>query len=211
MTDDLGPEDRAQLIAESLGIKPSTYMGRTADAIVAMALVAGYPRMSYQDQRDILRVISSDMGFATTNPGFVMGCQGALALMISNPAWVPGSLSNDDLESEITFWRNTSWVLSALGFPGGAYVGAKTRSVLKEIGQGIVKADPKNPPGLKVLTKPIISALKPDALSGVFVFGIAARIVSDSSTSDLEAEAERRGALGAMTPLNASRFGPKHP
>ena len=53
--DDYGPEDRAELIADSLGIMPSSYAGRTADATAAMALLAGYRRMARLDQ-SVLRL-----------------------------------------------------------------------------------------------------------------------------------------------------------
>ena len=114
MTATLVSDDRAELIAESLDIPPVSYAGRTGDAIVAMTLVAGYRRLIYADQEQVLDTISERIGFGQFNPGFVDACRNSLALMIANPVWIPGSLSNDELEKEITFWRNVSKALVRL-------------------------------------------------------------------------------------------------
>ena len=207
MATELSLEDQAQLMAEGLGISPSSYGGRTGDAVVAMALVAGYRRLSYNDQRSILYVISEQMRFGATNPAFVQGCQGALALMIANPSWVPASLSNAQLENEIRFWRRTSAVLKWVGFSGGAYVTAKSKSVLGAIKDNVLKAEPGKPLGMSAVTGPIRSALKPNILSGGLVLGEGVKIMADSSVQDLEQEASRRGLLGTMGKVEASRYG----
>lgn len=207
MAIDLSPEDQAQLMAEGLNIPSSSYGGRVGDAIVAMALVAGYRRMTFSDQRSILYVISEKMQFGATNPAFVQGCQAALALMIANPAWIPPSLSNAELTDDIKFWRGTSAVLRWLGFSGGAYVSAKSKAILGEIKDNLLKADPGKPIGLSAVTGPVRSSLKPNVLSGGLVFGEGAKIIADSSIHDLEQEATRRGLLGTMGKVDANRYG----
>ena len=190
--DNYGPEDRAELIAEGLGIKPSSYAGRTADATAAMALVAGYSRMARYDQVQVLYTISERMKFGTTNPDFVNQCRQALALMIYNPGWVPGSLSNDELEKDIAFWRNVKSTLDFFGAPAATtYVASKTPGIFKSLSAGTMPQAPSV------------------AAAGPLVFVLGARAVTTGSLSDLEAEAKRRGQLGTMTQLHAERFGPK--
>ena len=112
--------------------------------------------------------------------------------MISNPSWVPGSLSNDDLEKDIAFWRDVKATLDFFGVPAVAtYVASKTPGIFKTISAGAI---PKAPSA---------------AQSGSLVFVLGARAVTTSSLSDLEEEAKRRGQLGTMTRLHAERFGPQ--
>lgn len=207
MADQLVLEDRAELIAEGLGIQPSTYTGRTGDAVVAMALVAGYRRLTKADQDQVLGVVANKLHFMATSPSFFFACQGAIALMLVNPEWVPGSLSNNELEGEVKFWRNVSEVLKWLGFTGGTYLAAKGKDVLSKTGQVILDLDPAKAGAFKAVTAPLRSALTPNRLTGALIFGTAVKMIADSAVSDMEAEAARRGQLGSMTPLHAQRFG----
>lgn len=187
--------DHAQLLAESLGIDPGSYAGREGDAVIAMGLVASYPRLSYQDQQQVLYVIGEKMGFETSNPAFFSACQQAIGLIVCNPAWVPGSLSNADLEKEIRFWREVSSVLKFLGFSGvGSLAVNKGKSIFKQMETG---SSPRT----------IMKGLKPGPYSGVVILGSVVQSIASQSVAELEAEADRRGQLGSMTPLTAARYG----
>ncbi len=184
--------DQAQLIAEGLDIDTSTYTGRERDAIVAMTLVSGYRRMEPDDQAELLyRIDGMHMGGA-----FVAQCRGALAMMIANPVWVPGSLTNAEVEDEIDLWRGVSKVLATMGFSGGlgTFAAGKGKSIFRAITSG--------KPALK-------GALSPGnlAIVSASVMGYAAQSIAQQAIADLSAEATRRGQLGTMTPLTAARYG----
>ena len=186
---DLPTTDRAELLADGLGIDPGSYAGREADAVVAMAMVAGYRRLERSDQAQLLYVIRDKMHFGTSNPAFFAECQSAVVMMVANPVWVPASLSNGELEAEITMWRKTSTYLTWLGFSsGGSLFGGKLRQLL---------ADPAK----------AAKSLRPNSASGLLVLGTAAQTIAIASLGDLQAEAKRRGMLGTMTPLHAEEFG----
>ena len=184
--------DQAQLLAEGLGIDPSSYTGQEEGAVIAMTLIAGYRRMAPTDQTQMLyRIDELRLG-----PAFLAQCRTALAMMTVNPVWVPGSLSNGELEAEIDLWRGVSKVLTTLGFATGlgAFVSGKGKSVFDRAISG------------KPITKEIFSP-KAIASTSASMLGYAAQSVAQQSIADLGAEATRRGQLGTMTPLNAGRYG----
>ena len=188
----MNASDQAELLAQGLGISPGSYAGREADAIVAMTLVAGYRRMAPSDQEQLLyRVDGMGLG-----PAFTAQCRGALALTIVNPLWVPGSLTNGEVEDEISLWRSVSKVLAALGFASGigTAAGGKARSIFNSVTSG----------------KPVLrGAFTPKNIAGTSagLMGYAAQSIAQQSIADLSAEATRRGRLGTMTPLHAQLAG----
>ena len=185
--------DQAQLMAESLDIDPTSYAGQEPNAIVAMTLVAGYRQMIRSDQEQVLPTIAYGLHFGMGS--FFLQCQTALAMMIANPVWVPGSLTNDELEKEIRFWRGTSTVLTKLGFSSLSAVGVKK-------GKGILSALSEG----KTLAK-AIGPVKMSPALGATVLGGFAQEMATSSVADLSAEATRRGMMGTMSELQVSRYG----
>jgi hypothetical protein len=195
---DLPVSDRAQLLAEGLDIPPSSYAGRDKDAIVAMILVAGYRFLSFEDKKDVLYIISDHMGFGTSNPAFLAGCRNAIVMMVANPVWVPASLTNSELETEITFWKNASSVLKDLGFTSLIPLGvSKGKAILSD----------------KMLGKSSISKsvgkFAKSPFIGFLLFGSAAQSIASQAINTLEQESDRRGNDGRMTPLTTQRYGSK--
>ena len=203
----LSASDLAEIMAESLDIPANSYGGREGDAIAAMTLVKGYRRMNRSDQTQVLYKIRDEMNFGTTHPAFFEGCRVSIALMTVNPVWIPGSLTNPELISELTFWRRVSSVLGKLGFGGVTnYVASNSASVFKEIKGNML--DPTKAGNVKAMIGgPLKAALRPNMFTGGIIFGNAAKTIADSSVSDLEAEAGRRGLTHEMSALDTAKYG----
>lgn len=194
---DLPISDRAEILSDSLGIRPESYAGREGDAIVAMTLVAGYRILPQPDKDQVLYVISDRMRFGQTNPAFFQQCQNAVALMVANPVWVPGSLSNDELESEIRFWRTAQALLTKFNFTGFLpFVVEQGKSILSQVTTGSTLASAAG----RVISSPFTPAL---------AAGSVAQSIASASLTTLQAEVDRRGMTGKMTPLHVHRYGGK--
>lgn len=109
--------------------------------------------------------------------------------MTANPVWVPGSLTNTELEGEIETWRGVTKALGTLGFVG---VGGKVQSSF----QNLLKDPAATLKGFKVTRA-----------SGAIFFGTVAASIAKQSLDDLQSEASRRGLLGTMTALHAKEYG----
>jgi hypothetical protein len=198
--------DRAQITAYSLGIHPALFAGRDTDALAAMAWVKGYRRLAPYDQRQIGYKIADFWGDATAP--FVRECMTAIAMMTANPAWVPGSLSNEELQKEIEFWR--AMRLGRSGFkPAGDYLPSQSRSLLsagKEIGKTWAETKGTWAAAAKLTGRPLPTGMSMVATAGPAVFFIGAQTITSSSLSDLEAEVKRRGKLGIMSRLQVEQY-----
>ena len=201
--------DRAQIAAYGLGIHPATFAGRDADAVVVMAWVKGYRRLTPNDQRQLGYKIAAFWG--DENAPFVRDCMTAIAMMTANPVWVPGSLSNEELENEIKFWRAVRDALGRSGFkPAGDYLPSQSQSLLsagKEIGKTWAETKGTWAAGAKLVGRPLPTGMSPIATAGPALFFIGAQTITSSSLSDLEAEVKRRGQLGSMSRLQTEQYG----
>lgn len=181
-----------------------------ADAIVAMSLIKSYGRLGQREREAVLRTIYDDMDFKTTNFLFWDSCRIAAIMIVANPGWVPASLSNDELASEIKFWRGVSYVLKKLGFDGVPnYAFGNAKSAFDAAEKVLLNPKVGNVAMPRMAAGAAWQALKPNALTGATVFGNVARTIADASASDLEDEATRRGPTHEMTRLDASRYGSK--
>ncbi len=178
--------DRAEILADGLGIDTGSYAGREADAVVAMTLVAGYRQMSPADRNQVLYVIRDEMRFGATNPAFFWQCQQAVGLEVVNPAWVPGSLGVGELEDEVRFWRTAAYYLRKAGFaPLGDVALSQGRKMLEQA------------KGARIAARTL----------GLGVFGNGAASIAYHSLQDLQAEVKRRGLAGTMTPMQVQEYG----
>ena len=209
-TSDLSPDELAQALAEGLGIQPDTYRGRVSDAIIAMSLIKAYRRFSQAEREAALRAICDGMDFKTTNFMFWEGCRVAAAMIVANPPWVPASLTNQELKSEIKFWRGVSYVLEKLGFDGLPNYGfANAKGAFDAARKVLLDSNGGKPVAARAVAGAAWAFVKPNPLTGATVFGNVVRSIADSSTTDLGEEAARRGMTHEMTRLDASRYGSK--
>ena len=188
---DLTLSDQAELLAEGLGIQPASYAGREADAIVAMTLVAGYRRMVPSDQAQLLFQIDK----MHLGPAFSAQCATAVGMMTANPLWVPGSLTNEEVETEQDFWRGVSAWLTKLGF------GAGLGTAAGKAGHSLFnKALDGGAPAVKAAL-----TAKNLARGSVAILGYAAQTIAQQAIADMAAQAKRNGELGKMSPLHVER------
>ena len=205
---DLSPDELAQALAEGLGIPANSYGDRVGDAIIAMSLLKAYRRFSQTEREAALRAIYEDMNFGSTNPLFWHACQTAAIMIVANPAWVPASMTNDELESEISFWRGVAGVLKKFGFEGfPSYAVGNAKTAFEAAKQELLKGGSSGPSNLRVIGATAWRTVKPNAFTGATVFGNVVRSIADASASDLEDEATRRGLTGEMTRLDAGKYG----
>ena len=197
--------DRAKLTAESLGIHPASFAGRDADALTAMALLAGYRRMPQREREQLLSNIAKQF---SDNPAFVSECSTAAGMMVANPTWVPGSLTEAELEKEIDFWRNVKAGLDQIGAkPAGSYLPANNGGIAGA-GKAIAADTAKTAALVGAAQKLAGGTLVPKApsVAGPFIYSTLAATVTQSSLSDLQAEVKRRGQLGTMSRLELERY-----
>ena len=138
MAEELPVARRANILAEGLGISPTTYAGMESEALDAMTAIQAYRFMQPWQKAAVLPSIHKT--FFATRPAFFYAAQSTLAMEVANPQWVPASMTNEEVYSEAVGWDRMAWVVKLAG--GGGTLTTVVGGQVKAAGSAAASAAP---------------------------------------------------------------------
>ncbi len=198
MGEELPVARRANILAEGLGIAPATYSGMESEALDAMTVLQKYRLMQPWDREAVLPAIQKVFG--DTHPAFVSAARVTLAMQIANPAWIPASMTNDEIFADAVSWERVEKLATLLG--GGA-LSDLARNRIRSAGSAAMSAQPGQ------FWSTLFTKLGRTSPPAIFTAGLLS--VSKQSHGYWRSEMKRRLQSGEMKPEDVRRnYGDLH-